>query len=247
MTSGVPRGPDKGWAVTKILIDNLISTQLLEKRSFLNRTEMRLFTAASHDEALKIHRAEHVDLIITDRDAPGIGGDQFCSLIKKDRGLLPVAIIIVCGCDTDEMARSVLAGADAVILRPIKPAFLLAKAKQFLNISWRETYRVLLDVTVEGAVGDGTFSCRSMDISSQGLLVETARTFLPGDRVVCSFVLPDGSLIRAKGEVSRTLPTGPGAKANRYGIHFRDLTANDRMAIEAFLDSPARKKRPAIY
>ena len=228
-------------------MDTMISKLLLEKKTFLNRGEMRLFTAASHDEALKIHRAEHVDLIITDRDAPGIGGDQFCSLIKKDRGLLPVAIIIVCGCDTDQMARSVLAGADAVILRPIKPAFLLAKAKQQLNISWRETYRVPLDVTVEGVVGDGTFSCRSLDISSQGLLVETARTFLIGDLVVCSFVLPDGSMIRAKGEVSRTLPTEPGAQGNRYGIDFRDLTANECTAIEAFLDSPARKIRPAMY
>jgi len=208
---------------------------------------MRLLTAASHDEALDIHRAEHVNLIITDRDTPGISSEQLCSQVKQDPDLLRVAIIIVCACDTAQMARSILFGADVVVLRPIKPSFLLAKARQFLDLSWRETYRMPLDVSVDGTIGDGTFSCRSIDISTQGLLVETTRAFAIGERVVCSFVLPEDSVIRAKGEVTRRLRTERSANANRYGIHFRDLTVDERKAIEAFLDSPARKKRPAIY
>jgi DNA-binding response OmpR family regulator len=231
----------------KILIDRNISKELLEKKSFLNRAEIQLSTAASHDEALKIHRAEHVDIIITDRDTRGISGDQLCALIKKDPDLHTVAIIIVCACDTAQMARSIRAGADAVILRPIKPSFLLAKVKQLLELSWRETYRVTLDVSVDGKAEDGTFSCRSMDISIQGLLLETSRTFTIGERVVCSFVLPDSSVIRARGEVARSLEKQPDSDGNRYGVHFLDLTDQERKAIEAFLDSPARKKSPGIY
>ena len=231
----------------KILLDREIGKELLKKQSFLNRAEVQLFTSASHNEALKIHRAEHVDLIITHREAMGMTGDQFCSLIKKDRELFRVSIIIVCACDASQMARSIRAGADAVILKPIKPSFLLAKARQLLNISWRETYRVPLDVTVDGKADGKTFSCRSLDISPTGLLMESTQPFAPGERVSCLFVLPDDRPIRAAGEIMRILPMEPGSPANRYGVHFRDLTPAAGRAIEAFLDSPALKKRPAIY
>jgi hypothetical protein len=145
------------------------------------------------------------------------------------------------------MSRSRRYGVDAIILKPIKPSFLLAKAKQLLDIPWRETYRMLLEVVVDGKVDDGTASCRSLDIGPQGILMETTRFFTPGERVVCSFVLPDGTIVRAKGEVVRDLPTEPGSHANRYGVQFHDLVPDERRAIEAFLDSPATKKRPAIY
>jgi DNA-binding response OmpR family regulator len=231
----------------KILIDREISKLLLEKKSYLNRAEMQLFTAASHDEALVIHRAEHVNLIIADLDAAGMSSERFCSLIRKDPELLRVSIIMVCACDTAQMERCSRYGADAIILKPIKSSFLLAKMKQLLDLSWRETYRVILDVSVDGTVSDGTVSCRSLDISTRGLLMETTRMFTIGERVVCSFMLPDDRLIRAKGEVVRSLPAEPVSHANRYGIHFHDLTPEESKAIEDFLDSPARKKRPAIY
>ena len=38
-----------------------------------------------------------------------------------------------------------------------------------------------------------------------------------------------------------------GIAAHRYGIHFLDLKPEALKAIEAYLNSAARKKRPAIY
>lgn len=237
----------RGRTLKRILIAREISKVLLEKKSYLNRAEIRLFTSASNDEAFDIHRLKHVDLIIADRDAPGISTDELCSLVRKDPKLLHAAIIVVCACDPAQMSRSIRNGADAVILKPIKPSFVLAKAQQLLHIPWRQTYRVPLDVTVDGKISDGTFSCRSLDISMKGLLVETKQTFAIGERVVCSFILPDSTLIRARGEVVRNLPSARGTQAKRFGIHFRDLTPEEGKAIEAFLDSPALKKRSAIY
>jgi DNA-binding response OmpR family regulator len=231
----------------KILIDPKISKVLLEKQSFLNRADIKLFTAASNDEALEVHRAERVDLIITDLNSSGISFGQFCSVVRSDPALLHVAIIMVCACNPAEMSRSRRYGADAIILRPIKPSLLLAKAKQLLHLSWRETYRVLLDLSVRGEVCDGTLSCRSLDISPQGLLVETTRIFALGERVLCTFMLPNAAQIRAMGEVVRDLTTEPDAHVNRYGIHFLDLAPRQAKAIQTFLDSVAHKKSPAIY
>lgn len=235
------------WTVKKILITQEISRILLEKTSFLNRADIRLFTASSNDEALEIHRAEHMDLIITDLDMAGMSSEQFCSLIRKNPDLRQVSIILVCACDASALARSSRFGADAVILRPIKPHFLLTKAKQLLNISMRETYRVPLNVAVEGQASDRAFSCRSLDISTVGILMETSQTFQHEQLVICSFTLPDATLIRVTGKIVRTLDPPPAARFNRYGIHFLDLAPEAYKAIVAFLESAAIKKRPDIY
>ena len=232
---------------TKILIDREISKVLLEKKSYLNRAEIRIFTTTTKDEALEIHRAEHVDLIIVDFDAPGISSEELCSLIRKDPKLLHVSIIVVCACDPAQMARSRRNGADTVVLRPIKPSFLLAKASQLLQLPWRQTYRMSLDVSVEGKDGEGTFSCRSLDIGNTGLLMETTQKFTIGERVVCSFVLPDSMLIRARGEVMRRLQAEQGTQARRFGIRFLDLTPEENKAIEAYLTTAALKKSRDIY
>jgi DNA-binding response OmpR family regulator len=231
----------------KILIDLKISKVLLEKQSFLNRADIRLFTAASNDEALAVHRAKHVDLIITDIATPGISTEQLFSLIRSDPVLMHVATIMVCACDPVEMSRSRRLGADAIILRPIKPSLLLAKAKQLLHLSWRETYRVLLELSVDGEVCGGTFSCRSLDISPQGLLAETTQTFDLGERVLCTFTLPDAAQVRVMGEVVHDLTTEPDAHVNRYGIHFLDLAPRHAKAIRNFLDSVAQQRSPAIH
>lgn len=231
----------------KILITKEISKILLEKTSFLNRSEFRLFTAKSNDEALKIHKADHMDLIITDLDMVGMRSEEFCSLIRKNPDLRRVAIILVCAYDKDAFERCSRFGADAVILKPIKPPFLLAKAKQLLDVSMRESYRVPLNIMVEGQTSDRAFSCRSLDISPMGILMETSQTFQHEQQVICSFTLPDTTLIKVTGKIARTLEQPAEARSKRYGIHFLDLTDEAYQAIVAYLETTAKRKRPDIY
>jgi CheY-like chemotaxis protein len=223
----------------KILIEQELNRILQKQNSFLHRNDMRVITAASNDEALEIHRAERANLIITQQNLPGMNGDQFCSLLRNDGALRDVAIIMVCPNNKRSSEQSLLSGANAVYRRPIKPTLVLAKAKKLLNISWRETYRVLLSVSVEGNACDHSFSCRTLDISTTGMLMETALTFRQGDVVVCSFFLPDADTthIQATGVIVRTIQQAPGSEANRYGIHFLDLAPAAQRAVDAFLAS----------
>jgi CheY-like chemotaxis protein len=227
--------------VKKILIASEINLVLQKKNSFLNRADMRVFTAATSDEALAIHRSEHLDLIITQLDLPGMPSGQFCSLIREDQALRDVAIIMVCANNQTARARSLRLGVQAVYRRPVKPALVLAKARTLLNLSLRETYRVLLSVAVEGNASNQLFSCRTLDISATGMLMETALSFRQNDRLFCSFYLPDADTthIMATGEVVRTIQYAPGADANRYGVHFLDLSAEAQNALQAFLAASA--------
>ena len=233
----------------KILIERDIYKVLRERDSFLDRADVKVFTAASNDEMLHLHRAESMDLIISDLEMRGISisTEQLCAQIRKDPDLRNVSIIMVCACDRTEMERSMHFGANAVILKPIKPPLLLAKAKQLLDINWRETYRVQLSVSVAGNNGDAPYFYRSLDITTTGILMETNQTFHNGGRVFCSFVLSDTTSVRTIGEVVRTIKQQSAAETKRYGIHFVDLSPKAKKAIENYLDAKALQSRRALY
>lgn len=231
----------------KILIEREICKVLRERNSFLDRADVQVFTAASNDVMLRLHCEERMDLIISHLEMPGISTEQLCSRIRKDPELRSVAIIMVCACDRSEMERSMHFGANAVVLKPIKPPLLLAKAGQLLDVPWREAYRVRLSVSVAGNDGDDAFFYRSLDITTTGILMETNQTFNLGDRVFCSFVLPDVTPVQTMGEVVRTIKQASGAEANRYGVRFVDLTPDKKKAIENYLEVKALQAQRALY
>ncbi len=231
----------------KILLEQEISRVLRERDSFLDRSDMKVFTAASNDEVLQLHRAERMDLIILDLGMPGIATEKLCFSIRKDPELRNVLIIVVCACNRSEMARALHYGADAVLLKPLKPPLLLAKAKQLLDIRWRQSYRVPLRVSVEGEAGNKAFSCRSLDIGPTGILMETTQTFTNDQAVVCSFTLPDATHVRVAGKIVRILDQAAGSPLNQYAVRFLDITADHQRAIEHYLETAARNKTGDIY
>jgi DNA-binding response OmpR family regulator len=228
----------------KIIIAHTIDAILKKKNSFLDRADMRVFTATTTDEVLQIHRSVRVDLIIIPLDMPGMNSKELCSHFKKkvEQGTVP--IIMVCAHTQRAIEQSSRCGADVVITRPIKPAQLLAQAKTLLNLSWRETYRVLLNVAIEGSTSNNRFVCNSLDISLDGMLIETDQKFTVGERLSCSFFLPDMTQIQLAGEIVRTVQPAPGVVKKWYGVHFLDLSPDAEKALETFIDANASKSRP---
>lgn len=226
----------------KIVIAQDIDAILKKKNTFLDRTDMRVFTATTTDEVLDIHRKVHVDLIIVAFDMPGMSSQQLCSQIREDGEHGEVPIIVVCAHSRRVMERSSNCGANAVITRPIKPAQLLTKAKKLLKLSWRETYRVLLNVAIDGTVNNNRcLSCNSLDISLDGMLIETEQVFTVGDRISCSFFLPDMSQVETTGEIVRTITPAAGVTKNWYGVHFVDVSPDAEKILETFIDANASK------
>jgi DNA-binding response OmpR family regulator len=225
----------------KIILDQDLNTILRKKNSFLDRADMRVFTSASTEEVLQIHRTVRADLIMINLDMPGMGIEQLCFLLRESAEHSPVSIILVCANTESAVQQSSHCNVEAVIIRPFKPAQLLAQAKTLLNVSWRETYRVLLNVAVEGTVNAKHFVCTSLDISLAGMLIETTQTFNQGDRLSCSFFLPNMAQIQLTGEIVRTVRTVPGVVANWYGVHFLNLSPDAATTLKAFIDANASK------
>jgi CheY-like chemotaxis protein len=219
----------------KVLIADALKSQLTREKSFLNRADVKLLTASTNDDILAVHRAEKVNLIISQLDMPGMESDRLYAAIRRDGELRKVSLIMLCNGRPGERERAQQCTANAVMARPVDTALLLEKAQELLDISWRESYRVLLSVNVTGTSTESAFFCRSENISSTGLLVETDRELKEGDRVVCSFFLPGSRQIIAPGEIVRSTEAAQKSGQKRYGVKFEKLTAEARSTIEAFI------------
>lgn len=224
----------------KILIVDTITKYIEKERSILNRSDFRIFSATTSEEALNLHRTEQADLIIIDLDMPGITGDRLSSTIKNDPRLRNVFIIIVCSESPSDMERFRTSMADSYITKPVKPLVLLEKVSRIFDAPQRQNYRVLLKVSVKGEKRGQSFFCSSQDISATGMMIETEKALEKGDLISCSFFLPNSSSLFADAEVMRTRKNENGQF--QYGVRFIDLKQQYKAAIEQFISTRANKK-----
>jgi DNA-binding response OmpR family regulator len=224
----------------KVLIAQDLHVLLKQDETFLNRTDITVFTMATNDEALDIHRAERVNLIITNFDMPGMASQQFCSLIREDKDLRAVSMIMVCPNTPTAIEQSAWCRVNAVLLQPVHPLLLMVKAQQLLDVAARETLRVLLNASIDGSSRNTSFFCRSRNISATGMLIETNRQFAEGARLSCLFYLPNSQRIEATGKIIRTKGQAPGAKDNIYGLMFTDITPEVRQSLLDFVESSSQ-------
>lgn len=223
----------------KILLVNNREAFIDSEKTILQRTGFELYIATSGEEALSVHKAEKVDLIVTCLDMPGISGDDLCSKIRMDDDLKHVSIIIVCNSSKADMERVARCKANSYITKPIQPEQLLERVAQLLNISERKSYRVLLKVSVNGRSSDGSFFCTSRDISATGMLLQTDRKFAIGECVSCSFFLPGSIRIVSDAEIMRVSKNHDNTAL--YGARFVNLSPVYKATITDFINSRSKK------
>ncbi|HEY6838964.1 MAG TPA: PilZ domain-containing protein [Geobacteraceae bacterium] len=217
----------------KILLVNSMQAALEKEKSLLNRADVHVLTAMTGREALRIHRTEKVSLIVADLDMADMGGDELCSLVRKEKVIRDVSFILACRDVQVEIERATRCGANAWVRKPVQPEQLLEKVEQLLAISTRRGYRVLLRVRVHGSTDNTTFFCTSQNISISGMLIETEKLLDVGNRITCMFFLPGTSQIAADAEVVRCVPVKGGS--SQYGVRFVDLAPECREEIERFI------------
>jgi CheY-like chemotaxis protein len=226
----------------KILVADPLKSLIEEENSFCaGRCE--IVHRGDERGLLALHQAEKVNLIISPLDLPGMSTDRLFSAIRSDRHLRSVSLIIVCSHTTADKKRADQCCPNAILTLPVNSELLLEKVRSFLNISGRESYRVLLSVNIEGSSRETSFFCRSENISTTGLLIETDRDLEDGDRLKCSFFLPDSRHIIATGEIVRKIEQPEKSVMKRYGVKFDTLHPDARAAIDVFIEKKAQMSR----
>lgn len=227
----------------KILIAEPLRSSLEKEKNFLHRADVKMFFAATNDEMLSVHSAEKVNLIVTQLAMAGMPTEQLCAAIRNNDALRKVSLIIVCSDKPGDRERAQQCSPNVLLTLPLDTNELLKKTQHLLDIPWRESYRVLLSVNIEGNSRDKAFFCRSENISATGLLLETDKSLNEGDRLICSFFLPESKQITATGQVVRAMKQSGKSPTKQYGVKFDRLMPDARTAIEGFVSKKAQMAR----
>ena len=223
-------------AMKKIILAKDIQRNLEEERSFLGRTDVITFTSSSNEQILKIHRSEKADLIVTELDSPGMSGEILCSLIRNDKELSNVSIIIICSDSASHHERCLTCVANAFISKPVNNAALLQEMHQLLHIAPRRSCRVPVGIKLDGTSRKMPFTAHAENFSVSGMLLLTSAKLSEGDTISCTFSLPGFGQVTAGADIVRMLEKGTKKETNLYGIKFIELSDEAASAIEAFLE-----------
>ncbi len=102
----------------------------------LMRAGYEVDKASNGAEALEIIHQRKPDILLTDRDMPGMDGLELCRTVKQTPEFSDVIVVIASGTftDSDEQAEGLEAQADGYIVRPVANRELLARVAAFARI-----------------------------------------------------------------------------------------------------------------
>ena len=219
----------------KALIAQDLQDILKKDNTFLDREDIAVFTAASNDEVLQIHRWEAVDLIILHLDMPGMDLVELLHAIRSSVELQTVNTILVSDDSPGMRSRCKQYAVGAVFHLPADAGRLRLRVQHFLNVTPRASRRAPLSLDIEGMYRDKPLPLRTLDISSRGMLITSEAPLLTGDGIYFSFYLPDNTHVNGYGKIARD--GRHGVESYSYGIKFTVIEPNIRAAIESALNA----------
>lgn len=121
-------------AAGRILIvdDNELNRDMLLRQ--LERQGHEVAAAADGPAALSMLRSSRFDILLLDLMMPGMNGFEVLAAVKEDAALSCVAVILISALDEMEgVVRSIEAGAEDYLFKPVNPTLLRARIKNTLD------------------------------------------------------------------------------------------------------------------
>ncbi len=126
--------------------------------STLQIHEDQVVQAVDGREALVKVLAARFSLVITETRVPFIDGFSLCEILRRDRATQSVPILVVTAdARADALERALQSGADAAIVKPFEPAFVLAEAHRLVGRARRavdRSVRLMRDLSAQRARGE---------------------------------------------------------------------------------------------
>jgi putative two-component system response regulator len=127
-------------------------------------------TAADGVDALRVIRADPPDLVLMDIMMPGVDGFQACRALKQDPSTWLIPVVLFTSLDeTTSRLRSIEAGADDFIAKPINAPELRARVRSLLRIKQHtdaldsaQSVMVSLAMTIEARDGTTAGHCQRL-------------------------------------------------------------------------------------
>lgn len=114
-----------------IVEDDAIVAKVIEKALQLAGYETRIAHSGFH---AGIEVSDFAPSLVTlDLDIPGLGGLEVLKYIRNTPTLTHIKVLVVSGLHQEELDKALDYGANAVMMKPVKPEALRLKAAELLN------------------------------------------------------------------------------------------------------------------
>jgi hypothetical protein len=194
--------------------------------TFLGRTGVDRFKAKSLDEVRKLTQAVGPQLILIDRDLPHVArvvGELRADPLTQSRSLAVLAFG-----DFQPLEIELLdAGVNAILRLPPDSGW-DDRLQRLLRVASRQEVRLPIRLAIEAGIGAEVFgdaSARSINVSANGMLLETALPLRLGQHLSFAFQIEGGARVTGRGRVVRE------AGSSQFGVDFVDLNEDGREAV----------------
>ena len=113
-----------------LVVDDDAKTVELVKL-YLNRDGYRVITAGDGNDALRLARENHPDLIVLDLMLPGMSGLEVCRILREESDV-PIIMLTALTTDDDRL-KGLELGADDYVTKPFSPRELAARVRAVLR------------------------------------------------------------------------------------------------------------------
>jgi DNA-binding response OmpR family regulator len=199
------------------------------RHTLLWRRDVERHFAARAEDARLLAAALRPSIVLVDRDLPG--SLKLIGRLRHDPATPGLSLAVLARGEFDpEEVELLEAGANAILRIPAGPDW-DDRLLPLLEVPIRRNIRLPVQFAIE-AMADGLGApALALNLSANGMLVETHRRLRIGDELDLAFTLPGDSVAqRARARVVRQ------AAATQYGVAFLSLEAGGE-PIERFVAS----------
>jgi CheY-like chemotaxis protein len=197
----------------------------------LFRSNVERVKVLSAPEVRRLADTSHVDVVVVDSAVPGAAG--VVAALRLDPLTRTTAIVALGRSDFGFSHLDLLeAGANAIL--PLPPGGDWDdRLMRLIHVPVRRATRFPVDIAIEGGLRGGLrFGGRAINLSVNGLLLESRQPLEIGEDVRLAFELPGGhGLIAATGTVVRQTPP------HHFGVEITSVEADGRMRIKRYVES----------
>jgi CheY-like chemotaxis protein len=218
----------------RILLVDHSRGALLFQETILRRRETLIVTALAGSDGLHKAYMERPSLIIFGYDLFDMSAPEFCREIRADENVRSTSLLLVSDREhQNEVDLCLSAGCNDVIYRPLQRRELDQKVQRLTAIPVRRQLRTITKIEVSIEKNGRFILGRSINISSNGILIEVDRV-LPGEGGVrLHFYLPgDPKPMQLEAHVLRAEFVGTMAK---YGLQFVSVDGEERERIDRYV------------
>jgi hypothetical protein len=203
----------------------------------LDRHKVDVVQVTSAEDSTKFAHSDRVDLIILEAEPTEMSLEEVVRTIRSESSASNEAsLLVLANPGTEDEARKFIGrGVDKVMLSVDPPKFIALQVADLLDIAPRTTLRLTTRLLVELADGSEEALGAVVNMSADGLLLETDADLEPGQYVILSIDIdPEDEPVAGKAEVVRKAdPERDGVEG--IAVRFLEFAGDSRKRLEGVL------------